>query len=189
MRQATDVPSITAAQMAEVDRIMTHDLGVDLLQMMENDGRHLADLARRRLLDGDASGQHIVVLAGLGGNGGGALCGARRLHGWGAHVQVLLAGEEGALAPATGRQLDILRRLGIPILGAAAAGDLGRSALVIDGLIGYGLAGAPRGALADLILWANGHGAPILALDVPSGLDATTGAIHEPAMRATATTI
>jgi len=59
--------------------------------------------------------------------------------------------------------------------------------LVIDGLIGYSLKGAPRGAAADLIRWANGQGAPVLSLDIPSGLDATTGIAFTPCVRGTAT--
>jgi NAD(P)H-hydrate epimerase len=54
-------------------------------------------------------------------------------------------------------------------------------------IIGYSLRGRPRGAAADLIQWANSQDRPILALDTPSGLDATGGAIYQPAIRATAT--
>ncbi len=57
----------------------------------------------------------------------------------------------------------------------------------MDGLIGYSLTGPPRGAAGELIRWANERGAPILALDAPSGLDTTSGEVHEPAIRATAT--
>jgi NAD(P)H-hydrate epimerase len=59
--------------------------------------------------------------------------------------------------------------------------------LIVDGLIGYRLTGAPRGAVSDLIRWANAQPAPILALDVPSGLDTTSGTVFDPAIRATAT--
>lgn len=59
--------------------------------------------------------------------------------------------------------------------------------LVIDGLIGYSLAGAPRGGVSDLIRWANAVSAPTLALDVPSGLDAGTGVARDPAITAAAT--
>ena len=58
---------------------------------------------------------------------------------------------------------------------------------MLDGLIGYSLAGAPFGRIAELIRWANSLDAPILALDAPSGLDATTGVAFDPAIRATAT--
>jgi NAD(P)H-hydrate epimerase len=60
-------------------------------------------------------------------------------------------------------------------------------AVVLDGLIGYSLKGAPFGRIAELIRWANALDAPVLALDTPSGLDATTGVAFDPAIRATAT--
>ncbi len=60
-------------------------------------------------------------------------------------------------------------------------------ALVIDGIIGYSLQGAPRQAAAGLIRWANEQSAPILALDIPSGLDATSGNAHDLCIRAAAT--
>jgi len=78
------IPSLSIEQMVEVDRAMVEDFGTLLLQMMELAGRHLAHLARERFLAGDARGHDVVVLAGTGGNGGGALVCARRLAGWGA---------------------------------------------------------------------------------------------------------
>lgn len=59
--------------------------------------------------------------------------------------------------------------------------------LIIDGIIGYNLQGSPRGNAAAMIKWANVQSAPVLALDVPSGLDAETGEIHLPVIKATAT--
>jgi NAD(P)H-hydrate epimerase len=59
--------------------------------------------------------------------------------------------------------------------------------LILDGIIGYSLEGSPRGAAAEMIYWANEQKNPILALDIPSGLNATTGEVHEPVIRAAAT--
>jgi len=74
---SSSLPQLTAEQMRGVDRVMAEDLHIELLQMMENAGRHLAQLARMRFLDGDASSKRLVVLTGTGGNGGGALVCAR----------------------------------------------------------------------------------------------------------------
>ncbi len=63
-----------------------------------------------------------------------------------------------------------------------SAGDL-----IIDAMIGYSLIGAPTGSAAQLITWANQQNIPILSIDVPSGIDATAGAIYGPTIRATAT--
>ena len=76
----SDFPFLTADQMREVDRLMIEEYGIELLQMMENAGRGLADLARERFLDDDPRRRAVVLLAGAGGNGGGGLVAARRLH-------------------------------------------------------------------------------------------------------------
>ena len=178
-----DVPSLTVAQMIEVDRIMVEDLGITLLQMMENAGRNLARLAAARLSEGGS----VVALAGSGGNGGGVLVAARRLAGWGARVNVVLGKEVDQLDAVPARQLDSLVRMGVAVYGAADIGRVCGADLVLDGLIGYSLKGAPRGAVADLIRWANEQSTPVLALDVPSGVDAETGMISEPTIAATAT--
>lgn len=182
------IPALTTAQMIEVDRAMIADYGIDLIQMMENAGRNLAHLARARFLGGDPRGQKVVVLAGTGGNGGGALVCARRLHNYGADVRVIVTRPDGDFAPVPAHQLAILRRMDVPVTLAEEVEAEGDTAvLIIDGLIGYSLRGRPRGAAAHLIRWANRQPAPILALDVPSGLDATTGQVYEPAIKAAAT--
>jgi NAD(P)H-hydrate epimerase len=91
------------------------------------------------------------------------------------------------LTPVPAHQLDILTHMRVPVLAAEEIGTTAIPAVVLDGLIGYSLRGAPRAAAAELIRWANGQRAPILALDVPSGIDAGTGTVYEPAIRASAT--
>ncbi len=181
------VPHLTASQMVEVDRAMIEDFGIDLVQMMENAGRNLAHLARLRFLEGDPSGRSVIVLAGHGGNGGGALVAARRLHNYGARVTVVISRSAQEFAPVPAQQLDILRRMGVPIETDHALADLSAADLVIDGVIGYSLSGAPRGRAATLIEWANQQPAPVLSLDAPSGVDVTDGVVHQPAVRAAAT--
>jgi NAD(P)H-hydrate epimerase len=108
------IPALTTSQMIEVDRAMMEDYKIGLLQMMENAGRNLAHLARARFLDGDPRGRSVVVLAGTGGNGGGALVCARRLHNYGARVRLLLTRPDAQFAPVPAHQLAILRRMGAP---------------------------------------------------------------------------
>ncbi len=183
------IPSIDVRQMIEVDRAMTEDYRIELIQMMENAGRNLAHLARRRFLNGDPRGQTVVVLAGRGGNGGGGLVCARRLHNWGARVHVFITHADEKFSGVPAHQLEILRRMGVPVAvgtGMVLAGLLEIN-LIIDALIGYRLTGAPQDAAAKLIQWANAQNVPILSLDAPSGLDAATGKLYDPAIRATAT--
>lgn len=184
----TDVPYLDAEQMMEVDRAMIEDYRIDLTQMMENAGRCLAILARDCFLGGILAHKRVTVMAGRGGNGGGALVAARRLHNWGATVQVLLARTAARMTPVSAHQLEILRRMDVDCVQEPRIPAPGKSPdLIIDGLIGYSLKGAPYGMTRELIEWANTRGAPILALDTPSGIDATTGAVYDPAIKAAAT--
>ncbi len=188
------VPFVDTAQMIEVDRAMMEDYGIALIQMMENAGRNLAHLARTRFLNGDPRGRKILVLAGAGGNGGGALVAARRLHNWGAEVEIGLGQGVESMTPIPRHQLSILQRMEVP--GSNGAAEISRLAeelaakgadLILDGLIGYSLKGAPTGLIGDLIRWSNGSGVPILALDTPSGVDTTTGRVFDRAIKAVAT--
>jgi NAD(P)H-hydrate epimerase len=169
----TVVPSITAAQMREVDRVAVEEFGLSILQMMENAGRNLAQNVRD-MFDG-ARGE-VAILAGSGGNGGGGLCCARHLHNRDFQVWVVLDKEEGMLQGAARNQLHILQAAGVqPVGPSQAAQVVRRSQVVVDALIGYSLRGAPRGRAAELIALCNESAAPVLSLDLPSGLDATTG--------------
>jgi len=180
------VPSVTAAQMREVDRVMVDDLGISLLQMMENAGRAFAQLTRLQL--SGLSRRRVVVLAGRGGNGGGGLAAARRLAIWGAEVRVVLAHPDAALAGAPAHQLASLRAIGVPVHSPAEAAALMHKAdVVLDALLGYSLNGPPREPEAGLIRAANSHGVPIHALDLPSGLDPDRGVPQDPTVRATRT--
>lgn len=178
------IPSLTAAQMIEVDRAMIEDYHIELIQMMENAGRAFAQLAHRHLR-GAVKSSSVVILCGSGNNGGGGMTAARRLHNWGADVLVALTKSADELRGVPAHQLDILQRMRIPILDSASL--LPTPSLILDAIIGYSLSGAPRGAAADLIRWANAQTAPILALDTPSGLDVTSGTAHDPTIRASAT--
>lgn len=180
------LPALTTDQMREVDRVMTEDFGIALIQMMENAGRHLAALGRE-MLGGNVEGKSVVVLAGRGNNGGGGLVAARRMANWGARVSLALAAPPEEFADVPAQQLAIAIRMGLPVLTRSEHVRWQDVALVLDALVGYGLRGAPNGMTAALILAANASGKPILALDAPSGLDTTTGAIFDPCVRAHAT--
>jgi len=166
------VPAVTAEQMREVDRIAVEETGPNLYQMMENAGRNLALLAIQ-LLGRNWHTAEVVVLAGSGGNGGGGVCAARHLANHGCKVGLCLAD------PARLRDVPAFQR---KIFQSTRGREIETAALsaqpfdlVVDALIGYGLQASPKGSTADLIRWANSANSPILSLDVPSGLEATTG--------------
>lgn len=182
----TLVPALSTAQMREVDRLMLAEFGIDLLVMMENAGRSLALLAKR-LLDQDVLDRPIVVLAGRGNNGGGGLVAARHLLNWGAWVQVVCSYAPEQYAGVPAQQLAILQAMGAPLAWAEEGWELPPADLLIDAVIGYGLRGDPRGKARDLIQLANSSPAPILSLDVPSGVDSDGGLCYTPHVRAAAT--
>ena len=167
------VPAVTAGQMREVDRIAVEDLGLTILQMMENAGRNLAENVVDML---EGQGGEVLVLAGSGGNGGGGLCCARHLHNRGLPVSVVLSKAPADLTGAAAHQLRILEAVGVePLQPGSASQVIRRSQLVVDALIGYSLHGAPRGRVAELIALCRQGARRVLSLDLPSGRDATTG--------------
>ncbi len=184
-----DIPWITTEQMIEVDRAMMEDYRIELMQMMENAGRCLAILARDRFLGGDPRGHRVVVLAGTGGNGGGALVCARRLHNWGAHVTVCTTKTRARFTPIPAHQFGILQQMGRApkVFDPSAPPAEENLSLILDGVIGYSLQGTPRGNAGTMIQWANAQSAPTLSLDAPSGVDTTSGTVYDPATVAAAT--
>ncbi len=82
------LPALTTDQMRNVDRAMMQEMGITLMQMMENAGRHLATLARERL-GGTVQGKRLIVLAGRGNNGGGGMVAARHLANWGTEADIV----------------------------------------------------------------------------------------------------
>lgn len=180
--RSTGWPEIDRGGMIEVDRRMVTTYGITLEKMMENAGRALATVAWRRWLSGIAA-PRVTVMAGRGGNGGGALAAARRLAAWGAVVEIVLARPVEALNPVPAAQLASLAALGVVPSETPRKG----ADLILDGLVGYSLTGPPIGRVSELIAWANGAGAPVLSLDVPSGFESSTGRLASPAITAAAT--
>ena len=174
------VASVSTEQMRRLDRLAV-EARLFLLQMMENAAVRLSEVAWSIFSLSPA--HRVVVLAGGGSNGGGALAAARHLSNRGADVAVVLDREPSALTDAARQQLEVLEWT------SASVSDDPPSAphAIIDGLIGYGLRGSPKGKTAALIEWANRNEVPICALDVPSGLNATTGVSGRPCIRATVT--
>ena len=184
-RAGKPVAAVTTDQMREVDRIMVEELGITLIQMMENAGRSLAIVVREQL-GGTVAARRVLVLAGRGNNGGGGLAAARRLAVWGAQVTVVIADAPEKFAGVPQAQLKALQAMGVDVRTAPVAA-LPPTDLILDALLGYGLDGAPRGEIATLIRQANAAGVPIVANDTPSGLDTTTGMAYDPCIRATVT--
>ena len=168
----TLVPAVTTEQMIEIDRVAIEKTGPALLQMMENAGRNLAEMAIQ-ILGKQWREAVIVVLAGSGGNGGGGICAARHLANRNVDVRLCLANPDCMSESAANQYHIYLSTPGREVSGTELANVY--PDLIIDALIGYNLQNVPNRTFAELIEWANNSEAPVLSLDVPSGIDATTG--------------
>jgi len=170
------VTAVTAEEMRAVDRVAVEEVGLDLRRMMEHAGRGLAE-AVLDVRSSNRSDDPVAVLAGNGGNGGGGLACARHLANRGLPVRVVLDRDPGALDGVTAEQLRILEAMDVSIEspGSDTGVDAAFDGLAVDALIGYGLTGAPRGAAAELIEAVGDAAETVVSLDVPSGVNATSG--------------
>ncbi len=194
-RKVSEVPAVSAVGMREIQRVAQEDYSIDILQMMENAGRAIATLTLQ-MLGGRGRGQRVVVLAGGGNKGGAGLAAVRHLVNYGIDAEGLFADVEAETTSFLARkQLQILRQAGIMAPPDEELSEYGleeqliQSELVIDALAGYGLEGPPKGMAAAVTELAMVVKRPILAVDVPTGLNATTGELSTPAIKAVTTLI
>lgn len=175
-----------AAARAVDQRII--DAGVPGLILMENAGRGAAELMMGRL--GDRLARPVIV-GGTGQNGGDAWVIARRLATHGIVPRVFLAGDEASVRGDAAVNLGALRAIGIDVTAvsdaAALDGALASATLVVEGLFGTGLDRPIAGWRAELVTRINASDAPVVALDLPSGIDADTGAVLGVAIEAALT--
>jgi len=178
------VPTVSTDTMRMVDAIMVDTYHIELLQMMENAGRNLADFAVKWFAQKANAQLTIAILVGSGGNGGGGLVATRHLLNRGHRVYVICATPVGEFTPVTKQQAEILFSMGASITDNPVIPE---SDIIIDCLLGYSLNGNPQKPFATLIESANHSQVPIMALDTPSGLDVTSGVPHIPCIKAAAT--
>ena len=191
--RASSIPMVSAAEMAEVDGLAVDEFGIDILQMMEQAGSHLAELVRAEL-GGDLRGRRVVVAVGPGNNGGGGLAAARHLANRGASVRVILARPVNRLSEAGRHQLATLLQMSVDC--CVAIYDVPDEELdrefrsadaVIDAVLGYRSSGSPHDGVLWLVDRVARASVPVISLDLPSGVDADTGDAPGAAVTATAT--
>lgn len=171
---------VTTAEMAEVDRL-TIAAGTPEAILMDRAGAAVAAEAERRWRE--APRGDILVLGGPGNNGGDGIVAACRLRARGLPVRLALLGARDALK---GAAAEAARGWPAAVEPATAA-SFGGVALVVDALFGAGLARPLAGEAADLVQRLNAAGLPVLAVDVPSGVEGSSGAVPGEAVQATAT--
>jgi ADP-dependent NAD(P)H-hydrate dehydratase / NAD(P)H-hydrate epimerase len=168
------LPLLTAGEMRAWDERAIGPVEIPERLLMESAGRAVARLVHASVPTG-----LVVGLVGRGNNGGDALVALRTLRAWGRDV---LAVGPGAGEP----RRELLHGWAVPN-GGDAGGALASASVVLDGLLGTGSSGAPRGEVAELIRRTAASGVPVVALDVPSGVDPTTGRVEGEAISADTT--
>lgn len=183
---------LTAATMRELDRRTIDDIGIPGTVLMENAGRTAAETLSGRFAASFPG--PVLVLCGRGNNGGDGFVLARHLHDAGWQVRVALLAERGAVAGDAAIMLAAWERAGgevsclsEPSSLAVVLNSLGPHKLVVDAMLGTGFTRAPEELTAVAIGWVNEQAAPVVAIDLPSGVDASTGGIPGAVVKAAMT--
>jgi hydroxyethylthiazole kinase-like uncharacterized protein yjeF len=164
-------PLYTAAEMRAAEEAYDGPT----LDLMERAGTAVAD----DLLTRYGAVRKVCVWCGAGANGGDGFVVARRLRQGGKEVEIVLVGSESKVAGDAAENLHRVKELGIRFV------ETGRSAdVLVDALFGTGFQGAPRSDAAAAIEEVNAIGAPVVSIDVPSGVDASTGEVQGVAVKA-----
>ncbi|MDZ7340786.1 MAG: NAD(P)H-hydrate dehydratase [candidate division KSB1 bacterium] len=176
---------VTAKEMAQLDRAAIEGMKIPGVVLMENAGAGVVRHIEQFL--GGLAQRKIIIFCGKGNNGGDGFVIARHASNRGAQVAVFLAGKKEAVKGDALINLNILDNMGIPV---TEIGTLEQIALpphidlIVDALLGTGTVGPVTGFLADLIGFINRLGAPVVAVDLPSGMETDTGAVHGACIRA-----
>lgn len=171
----------TGPESVGLDRHAIDEIGVPQPVLMENAGRSAAAVLQRLYPKG-----RVLGLVGAGNNGGDALVLLRTLAAWGREVRAVLVADRDEDEPLLhGWPTDVVPDADLDE--AAWTAELDAAAVVVDGMLGTGVRGAPRDRQAGAVRLLNGSGLPVLAIDIPSGVDATTGEAPGEAVRADVT--
>lgn len=191
---------LSREEVRRVDAMAIEELGISSLVLMENAGRGAAEIIAQRLRRTSAISR-AFILCGKGNNGGDGLVIARQLAISGHTAPTLVLGTPSELSPDNFTNWQIATRLGLPVVcltttekdqqhaeGMAKltsfVATMSPGDWLIDGLLGTGSTSAPRGLVAEAIRTVNLQCQQVIALDLPSGLDADSGNLWEPAINA-----
>jgi hydroxyethylthiazole kinase-like uncharacterized protein yjeF len=183
--------AVTSAQMRRIDHIAIERLKIPVLLLMDNAGRSVAEIARDLLMK--RKGRKVIVLCGGGNNGGDGVVAARYLQGWDYNVTVIWLKNPTAWKNDLAMHYQIAKRCGVSFFSLVRipikrrARILGQADLLIDALLGTGTSGPLRPPMPEAIAAMNAARKPIIAVDLPSGLDADTGRVKDIAVKASVT--
>ena len=175
---------LSRQQVREVDRLASERYGIPGIVLMENASTGAARVALAML----RGNRRALILCGGGNNGGDGLAIARHLHNRGIKVLIATTVDAASYKGDAAINMNIVRQMNLPI--QPASPDLicqWQGGLIIDAIFGTGLSQPPRGDFAAMVNAVAQNGAPVLAIDLPSGLDCDTGEPLGSAIRAKAT--
>ena len=182
---------LSREEVRSIDVRASQECGMPTIVLMENAGRGAAEVVRDRLAREGSGLTRVVVLCGPGNNGGDGAVVVRHLDLWGFAVRVFWIADPSQLKGDAAVQWAILKRAGLDPIewreGALLDAPLAEADVVVDALLGTGLTRPVEGPLRAAIEAVNRAGKPVLALDLPSGLDADEGVPLGVAVRATVT--
>jgi hydroxyethylthiazole kinase-like uncharacterized protein yjeF len=177
---------VTAQEIKNIDRRAIGDFGIPGAVLMENAAAAIMT-AMEKYFDG-LEGVRIGILCGKGNNGGDGLALARRLRIIGVPVRVALLSSFDAVKGEAKVNLSILRKMDVEIVQNASSRSLADiiawSDVLVDALLGVGLSSPLKGAYAQAVKMINSSGNPVVAVDIPTGIGADTGAVMGVAVKA-----
>ena len=179
-------PLLTPTEMAEMDRRTIEDLGIPGLVLMESAAAACVHELLARW-ENEAAALGVLVIAGPGNNGADGLAIARRLVGLGIEVEVSLATSKDRLGRDATTQLGLAEVQEVPVHEPGEAPGAEEFGVVVDALFGTGLAREVEGVAAALVTDVYNAGRPVLAVDIPSGIDGRTGQAMGVAVQAACT--
>jgi ADP-dependent NAD(P)H-hydrate dehydratase / NAD(P)H-hydrate epimerase len=166
-------PFLTSLKVKEVDSLAQERFGISVEWLMEAAGWQVARFCQ----------QATAVVCGVGNNAGDGLAAARHLHRWGRLASVCCVDPQ-RLRGAAAQELEVLRRVGVEI---STDLRLEGAEVVVDAIFGTGLSRRPEGTFANWIEAINSSQLRVIAVDVPSGLDADSGVAYAPCVKAQTT--
>jgi len=182
--------AVTVKQIQGFDRLAIKQIGIPSIALMENAGRAVARVVVKEL--GEKNKRPVVILCGPGNNGGDGFVAARHLLNTGCALKIFLIGRIKNLKSDARVNYDILKNLRQPILELCESSDSFRSiilnsSLVVDAIFGVGLNREIAGSWNGIIETVNAAAKRVVAVDIPSGLDGTTGKILGTCVKANTT--
>jgi len=178
-------PVVTARQMVDLDKSCIEQMHIPGLVLMENAGLYVVRQVKKIL--GRVKGKYIRIYCGPGNNGGDGFVIARHLFNLKALVHVYVLASREKMSGDALTNLQILEGMGVPLFWGQLPDSERKPDLIIDAVLGTGVKGALKGIIATCVDHINSYNCPVVAVDIPTGVNADTGEVADSAVQADVT--